>query len=299
MNYLLHLVIYLSIYVIVAHGLNIIVGYCGLLSLGQAVFFAVGGYAYALVSLKFGMGLLPAILVGFGCSIILSFLLSLPSWRLRGDQFVLITLGFQALSYSVIYNWTSTNSAMGTCSNLTNGPFGIANIPRPSLFGFVIDSLGVLAVLSFVLAALCTLISWRLLSSPWGRLLKAIRDDELASRGLGKNVRVAKVQAFAIASGIASVGGSLYASYVGYIDPGLASLDESILILCMVVIGGLGNIRGPLIGALILTAAPEILRLAHVPNGIAANIRLMCFGLLLTLLMHFRPHGVAGEYRFD
>ncbi len=165
--------------------------------------------------------------------------------------------------------------------------------------GIKLDTLGSIAAISLVLAGACAFFSWILLSSPWGRLLKAMRDDELAARGLGKNVHLAKVQVFAVACGMAAVAGAIYASYVSYIDPSAASLDESILMLCMVIVGGAGNFRGPIVGAFILLAIPEILRFAHIPDAVAANIRLMAYGLLLVIMMHFRPQGLAGEYRIE
>jgi branched-chain amino acid transport system permease protein len=150
-----------------------------------------------------------------------------------------------------------------------------------------------------ILVAVFSLMTWLFSSSPWGRLLKAMRDDELAARGLGKNIRLVKVQAFAVACGMVAVAGTIYASYVSYIDPSIASLDESILMLCMVIVGGGGNFRGPLVGALVLLSIPELLRFVNIPDVMAANIRLMVYGLLLVLMMHFRPQGLAGEYRLE
>jgi branched-chain amino acid transport system permease protein len=297
MNYLLHLLIYIDIYVIVALSLNIVVGYLGLLNLAHSAYFALGGYAYALAALKMGWGIIPGILLAVGLAVVLSFALSLSSWRFGGDFFVLISLAVQACIFSGLYNWSSPYAPVGSFANLTNGPFGLAGIPRPSVFLVKLDSLGEVAILSCGCAGLCAFVSWRFITSPWGRLLKAIRDDELVARGLGKNVRLAKVQAFAIASGLVAVAGSLYASYVGYIDPSAASLDESVLMLAMIVVGGVGNFRGPIVGALVLLAIPEGLRFLKIPDEIAANVRLLLFGLLLSVLMHLRPEGLAGEYR--
>jgi branched-chain amino acid transport system permease protein len=124
-----------------------------------------------------------------------------------------------------------------------------------------------------------------------------MRDDELAARGLGKNTRLLKLQAFFIASAFVAIAGGMYASYVSYIDPTSFTLDESILMLSMVIIGGTGNFRGPIVGAITLIAIPEILRFMQFPDTIAANIRLLAYGLLLIIMIHFRPQGLAGEYR--
>jgi branched-chain amino acid transport system permease protein len=124
-----------------------------------------------------------------------------------------------------------------------------------------------------------------------------MRDDELALRGLGKNVRQAKLEAFAISCGLVAVAGVLYASYVSYIDASSATLDESILMVCMLLVGGMVNFRGPLVGAAVLLAIPEILRMVHLPDATAANVRLLVYGLLLVLIVHCRPQGLAGKYR--
>lgn len=299
MNYLLHLLIYLNIYAIVAMSLNLVTGYCGLLTLAHAGYFAVGSYVYALATLKLGWGFLGGTGLGILVALILSLAVSLPAWRFRGDFFVMISLAVQALLFSLFYNWSSPNAEVGTWKNLTNGPFGIAGVAKPSILGLKFNSIGSVALLSLVVALLCGLICWLLLNSPWGRLLKAMRDDELAVRGVGKNTRWLKMQVFAISCGLVSVAGVIYGAYVGYIDPSAASLDESVLYVCMVIVGGVGNFRGPLVGALILLLIPEALRFVAIPDAIAANIRLMLYGVLLVIMMHFRPQGLAGDYRIE
>jgi branched-chain amino acid transport system permease protein len=298
-NYLLHLLIYLDIYVIVALSLNMIVGYGGLLTIAHAGYYAVGGYVYALLTLKLGWGFLPAVLLGVAIAALLSLALSLPSWQFGGDFFVMISLAVQVLLFSIFRNWSSPNAEPGTWANLTNGPFGLSGIPKPAIFTITFDSIAHIAVLATVLAAGCALLSRLLLNSPWGRLLKAMRDDELAARGLGKNVRFAKVQVFAVACGMVAIAGAIYASYVSFIDPSAASLDESILMLSFVLVGGVGNFPGPIVGAFVLLAIPELLRFVEMPSAVAANVRLLAYGLLLVGMMHARPQGIAGEYRIE
>ncbi|HKP05002.1 MAG TPA: branched-chain amino acid ABC transporter permease [Chthoniobacterales bacterium] len=298
MNYLLHLFIYFDIYVIVALSLNLLVGYCGLLTLAHAGFYAVGGYVYALLALRLDWGFIPAVAVAILIGGLLSLTVSLPAWRLKGDFFVLVSLAVQALIFSVIYNWSDPDSALGSFRNLTNGPFGIAGIPKPNVLGFEFDHPASFAVLATTLAAFCAFIIWRLKKSPWGRVLVSMRDDELAARTLGKNTRLLKLQAVAISAAMVAIAGALYAAHLSYVDPTTASLDESILMLSMVIVGGAGNFRGPLVGALVLIALPELLRFTHLPGAFAANLRLGTYGLLLILMMHFRPQGIAGQYRF-
>lgn len=296
MNYLSHLLIYLSIYSITAASLNLVVGYCGILTLAHAAYFAIGAYAYALASVVLGWDFFSAMLLGVGLAVILSLAVSLPTWRVRGDFFLMVSLAVQSLLFNAIANWTS-QAELGTWTNLTGGTFGIARIPRPAIFGIQFDTLSSMALLSLVIAGVCLLLVWALITSPWGRALKAMRDDELAARGLGKNVRLLKVQVFAVACALASVAGAIYSSYVSYIEPGTASLDHSILMLAMVIVGGVGNFRGPLIGAALLLAIPEVLRSVAVPDRFATEIRMMAYGLLLVVLMHLRPQGLAGSYQ--
>ena len=252
-----------------------------------------------MLSLDFGWGFIPATIAGAAVAGVLSLAVSLPAWRLRGDFFVLASLAVQALIFSALNNWFDAEAPLGSWRNLTNGPFGITGIPRADLFGCGLASPVAMAVFATIVAGLCALVLRRLQTSPWGRLLLAMRDDELAARGLGKNTRLAKVQAFAFSGALVAVAGALYAAHVRYLDPTSASLDESILMLSMVIVGGLGNFRGPLVGTVVLIALPEVLRFLALPDAQAANLRMLIYGLLLVLLMHFRPQGIAGEYRLQ
>jgi branched-chain amino acid transport system permease protein len=299
MNYLLHILIYLEIYVLVALSLNLVVGYCGLMTLAHSAYFAIGAYSYALLSLKLHIGFVPSVALGALIAAVCSVAVTLPAWRFRGDFFVMASLAVQALLFSAAQNWNAPGAPIGSLSNLTNGPFGIPGVPKPDVFGWRVTSLGEHFVLGLLVVLMCAFAIWCLISSPWGRLLKALRDDELAARGLGKSARSAKAQAFAIACALAAIAGGLYASYVNYIDPSSASLDESLLMLCMVLVGGVGNFRGPIIGAAVLIAIPEMLRFAHLPDSDAAHVRLLLYGLILVGMAHFRPQGLVGEYRLQ
>jgi branched-chain amino acid transport system permease protein len=298
--YPLHLLIYFDIYVIVALSLNIVVGYCGIITLAHASFFAVGAYAFALATLVLGWGFIPAIVLAGAVAAVLSLLLSSAAWRLRGDFFVLFSLAVQTMLFSVLYNWWSPDSAVGSWSNLTNGSFGLSGISRPTIAGFAFSSVPWVALLFTILAGGFLFLVWRLLSSPWGRVLKAMRDDELATRSLGKDVRLLKVQALALACAMAGVAGGMYASYVSFIDPTSGSLSESILFLSMIIVGGVGNsFRGPMVGTLLLLLIPEGLRFLNLPDTLAVDLRLFLYGVLLIVLMHIRPQGIAGDFKLD
>jgi branched-chain amino acid transport system permease protein len=297
MAYLVHVLIYLDIYVIVALSLNLVVGYCGMLTLAHAGYYALGGYAYALTTMLCGWAFVPSVLAAVVVAAFCSLAISLPAWRLKGDFFVLASLAVQALLFSTFNNWSDASARLGSWRNLTNGPSGIAGIPKAEILGFTFSEPLYFLFLATATAALCGFVLWRLQSSPWGRVLIAMREDELATRGLGKNTRLLKVQALAISCGLVAIAGSLYAAYVSYLDPSSASLDESILMLSMVLVGGIGNFRGPIVGALILVTLPEALRFLNLPDVQAANLRLALYGFLLVSMMHFRPQGISGEYR--
>jgi len=288
-SYLLHILIMISIYTILSLSLNLPVGYTGLLSLAQAAFYGIGAYTMTLLMMKQGLSFLEAMSVAIILSSVLSLLVSYPSIRLKGDYFILASLSFQIIIFTILYNWIS----------ITRGPYGIPGIPKPEILEIRFDNLYRFFALSGGLALGVFLIVKRLCSSSFGLVLKAIREDELSTLSLGKNVKRFKILAFAISSGLAAIAGSLYASYVTYIDPTSFTIDESIFILAIVIIGGSGNLRGPIIGTLFMTLLPEALRFLGIPDSIAANVRQIIYAMVLILLMRFRPQGLAGEYRYD
>lgn len=299
MDYLLHLGIYFSIYVLVALSLNLAIGYAGMLTLAHAAYYAVGAYTYALLAQNHDWGFVPAALAAGLVAATLSLALSLPAWRLRGDFFVLVSLAVQALVFSGLQNWSDPSQPLGSWANLTNGTFGIVAIPNPRLFRYEVSGSVATALFAALVAVTCGLFIRRLTESPWGRLLLALSEDELATRGLGKNTRLLKVQVLAFSCGFVAVAGALYASYANYVDPSSASLDASILMFCMVMVGGPGNFRGPVIGAGILVVLPEALRWIQFSEAQAGQIRLLTYGLLLVLLVHYRPTGLAGNHRLS
>jgi branched-chain amino acid transport system permease protein len=235
MNYIYHLGIYLDIYIIVALSLNLLMGYAGLLQIAHAAYFGVGAYTAALLMVNLGVGFVPALVCSALVAGTLSLLISLPAWRFKGDYFVMLSLAVQVALFSLMYNWTG----------LTNGPFGIIGISKPVILGNRFVTPDNIFTLYSAIMILCGVVFFILLRSPWGKTLKAMRDDELAARGLGKNTRLLKVQVFFIASAFVAIAGGMYASYISYIAPTSFTIDESILMLSMVIIGGTGNFRGP------------------------------------------------------
>lgn len=289
MSYFVNLFIYLNVYAILALSLNLVTGYTGLVNLAHAAFFGVGAYVASMAMIQLGWGFLPATAAAILAGAVLSLAISLPSLRFARGYFVISSLAVQTLTFSILYNWTS----------VTRGPYGLSDIPRPRFFDWEASSLESMALVSAITSLCCGAILASVLKSPWGRMLEAIRDDELAARSLGKRARRAKIHANAIACGMAAVAGSLYASYVGFIDPTTFTLEESILLLSMVLIGGTGNVRGPIVGAAVMLGIRESLRFLDIPDPMAPHLRAMAYGLLLVIIAHQRPQGIAGKYRFE
>jgi len=288
MEYLVHILIMINIYIILVLSANLLVGFANLLTLGQAAFYGIGAYITALALMHLGLTLVPALLFAVLVTAIIGFLLGYISIKFEGDYFVLATLGFQIIIYSVLYNWIS----------VTRGPYGIPGIPSPVFLGiFKVSSISSFFILSSILSLISIVMFYRFTHSPFGRVLRAMKDDKSALISLGRNVRKLKIQTFVIASVFAAVSGFIYASYITYIDPTSFSLDESIFIISAVLIGGTGNVKGPVLGAIFVVILPELLRFVGMPDAVAANMRMIIYGLCLILLMMYRPQGIAGKAR--
>jgi branched-chain amino acid transport system permease protein len=289
MNYAIHIAVMIMLYVILGLSLNLVVGYGGLLSLCHGAFYGVGAYLCTLLMMEVGLGFVTATLLAVLITGLMSFAIALPSLHLRGDFFVLVTLGFQMIIFSILYNWI----------DLTRGPYGISGIPKPTVFGFEFRGLPAFFILCAGVAVAVMFLHWQLARSPYGRSLQAVRDDELATRALGKNPLYFRMTAFVTSGCLAAIAGALYATYISFIDPTSFGLDESIFIATAVIIGGAGSIWGPVLGAAFVVLLPELLRFLHVPGTYAPNVRQIVFGLLLIIVMRFRPRGLVGRYNFD
>lgn len=287
MTYVLHILVMINIYAILSLSLNMIVGYTGLISLSHAAFYGVGAYVSTLSIMKLGLGFLPSMLLAILCAVIASFLISIPSLRLKGDYFLLGSLAFQVIVYTILYNWI----------DVTRGPFGIPGIPYPYIFGIEINSVLSFFVFSCIIAIICAIMLKFVYHSPFGRVLKAVRDNELAAASLGKNIVHLKIVSFAIAAGFAAVAGCLFAGYMRYIDPTSFALSESIFALSILIIGGTGNFIGPILGTILMVVLPELLRFVHIPDAVSHNLKQVIYGLLIILVMRYMPQGIKGEYR--
>lgn len=287
MEYLLHIGIMLCIYIILVLSTNLTVGMANLLTMCQAAFYGVGAYIGTYFLMQFNLPFVLIALVVMLTTGLTSLIISYASVKLKGDYFILGTLGFQMIVYTILYNWI----------NVTRGPYGIPGIPSIKLFG-VWSVTGIYAYffLALILAAAVALIFSQLQRSPYGRMLKAIRTDELSAQALGRNTVQLKAWAFFISAAFAGVAGLVYTSYVSYIDPTSFTLDESIFIITALFIGGIGSrVWGPIAGAAVVVILPELLRFVGLPDAVAANLRQVIYGLVLIVLMFVRPQGLLGD----
>ena len=284
MEYGFHILNITGIYIILTLSLNLSVGYCGLPVLGHIAFACVGAYTSCLLCLDFGwspwFGLAAAGFVAAGTGVLLFF----SCLRLKGDYLALATFGFGVIVYSVAKNWVQ----------LTRGPLGISRIPPFSVVGIDLSRPWAFFPLVTVCAAVTYWIEHRIVSSPFGRVLQCIRDDEIATRASGKRIGRFKLQTLMVTAFFAGVAGSLYAHYVTFIDPSSFTVNESIAVLLMVVFGGMASLRGSVVGAAALVLLPEALRFVGVPQSIAAPVRQMIYGLLLVVCLLKRPEGLVG-----
>ena len=285
MDFFYSYVVLAEIYVALALSTNLLVGVVGIFSVSQAAVFGVGAYAVAGLTLNTGLGFLPAtIIAAVGC-VVLNVLVTLPALRVAGDYFVVTSFGIQLLATAVFTNWTAA----------TGGANGTAGIPPPLIGGLAVEEAWHYLVLVTLVLALICLSFWLLLRSPFGRLLRAIREDETAVAAAGKSVLKAKVAAAAVAGAYAGIAGGLYAAFLSFIDPSSFDLDASILMLTMVVLGGARTLAGSIIGPFLLLALPQALAYVEIPTTIAAAMRQLIYGALLIAFMLFRPQGLAGE----
>jgi len=288
MEYILHILVITGIYVILTLSLNLIVGYTGLAALGHAAFSCVGAYASSLLALNYGLSPWIGLLVGACVAAILGVFIGAPSLRLKGDYLAIATFGSGVIVYSVAKNWVS----------VTRGPMGLPGIPGFSVFGIQISEVWAYLILVAVFVFLTYFVIRRVVKSPFGRILRGIRGDEIAALAMGKNVNKHKIMVFVIGAFFAGIAGSLYAHYITFIDPSSFTVMESITILLMVVFGGMGSLPGSFVGAAILVIFPELLRFLGMPSSVAAPLRQMIYGLLLIVLMLKRPQGILGKYRW-
>ena len=275
-NYGVYLMSLLCVYLMSAMGLNLVVGYAGQMSIGQAAFFGIGAYHVAIL-MKLGLpywAVLP--LAAVSCFVI-GLALGFPALRVQHHYLAFATLGFNVLVFLVMRNeeW------------LTGGTFGVANIPRPTLFGLSLDSDRAYFYLAYVSVMLLALVLWWLLRSPWGRAFAALRDNPIRAESTGVNITAYTLLAFAIGAACAGIGGVYLAALVNFIEPGQFHLSVSLMMLLAVIVGGSGRFFGPVLGSVIVILLPEWLRFMQ-------NWYLAFFGFAVVVMMIFLPGGLLS-----
>jgi branched-chain amino acid transport system permease protein len=283
--YLIYVISLIAIYGVLTISLNLAVGYTGILSLAQAAFMGIGAYSAAILLTQYGFNFFSTLLVGMAIAGLVSWGLAWATLRLKGDYYVIASFGFQIIIYSILLNWI----------DLTRGPFGIPHIPPPQAFGYVFGSPAKYALFTLGFLAIGVWIARRVGESPYGKVLRAIREDEAAAASIGKNVNRYKISIFIVSAMLASIGGALYASLITYIDPFTFTIHESIFILALVIIGGSGNVYGSVVGAAVLISLPEMLRFLDVPTTVASPIREILYGALMIIFLRLRPKGLLPE----
>jgi branched-chain amino acid transport system permease protein len=285
MTFVLSYLIIAAIYALAAMSTNLLIGVTGIFSIAQGAIFGIGAYIVALSTLNdtlsFPVALLLAMLL---CSLV-NVAMALPSLRISGDYFVVTSLGMQFVLTAAFMN----------LPDITGGASGLPGVPPPVLFGVELGD----AHRFFPLALLALLVGmgcyWLVMRSPFGLLINAIREDELAVSAAGKNVLIAKVSVAALSGVYVGVAGGLYTTFLSFIDPSSCDIAASFLLLTMFVVGGARTLAGCLIGPALLMALPQALSVMPIPSSAAGPLRQMIYGALLIAFMLFRPQGIAGQ----
>jgi branched-chain amino acid transport system permease protein len=283
MDLALHLGVMFCIYAILATSFNLLIGFSGLFAFSHSGFYALGAYATAILAGWLGFPL--TLVVACVVTGLVGVALAVPALRISGIYLIIASLTFQSIVLEILINWTG----------LTGGPSGITGIAPIHLFGTVISGDAHFLPFAAVIALICFAITWRIANSPFGRALKAMRENESAAVSVGKNVLAMKVAVFGISAALAAVAGWLFAYYYSYVGPDSFSLDETVLILSMVMVGGSGNLLGTLIGVLLLLLIPQALALVDLPSQVADQLRLLIYGGVLVAFLLFRPEGIIPE----
>ena len=281
-NYYLDIMTLTGIYIVLALGLNLIVGQAGLLNLGYVAFYAIGAYTYAILSTTHNLSFWPGLAVGAMSTAGFAVLLGLPILRLRGDYFAIVTLGLGEITRIILNNWDS----------MTGGPNGISMIRRPVIAGYTLHDTRDFYYLILVVVAITVFAMYRLTSSRIGRAWIAIREDETAAEAMGIDTYKLKLLAFVLGSAWAGITGVFFAAKMAFVSPESFTFIESVMILCMVVLGGMGSIPGVILGAVLLTIIPEVFRDFQ-------DYRMLAFGAALIAMMVFRPQGLLGTAKIN
>jgi ABC-type branched-subunit amino acid transport system permease subunit len=286
MEYVIYIGTLIAIYTTLTISLNLLVGYTGLISIAQAAIYGVGAYVTALLALNFTSDLLLSFFLSCVVGVAVSLVIALPSLRLKNEYFLIATMGFQAIIFSLFMNL-----------EITGGASGLYAIPHPTLFGHPLKSSAEKFALAVALAIICYVLALRITRAPFGRLLRAVREDQTAVASLGKSVFGIKLSIFIFSAVFAAAAGTIYVYSLTAIDPVAFALDESIFIITLVIVGGTGSLNGSVLAAAVLILLPESFKFLAIPEAVAPQLRQVLYGLLLVFFTSFRRQGLIGEYR--
>lgn len=285
--YLLAILSMAGIFAILAVSYDLTFGFAGLFSVTQGAFFGIGAYAGALGMLRFGLPFPLALCAGALLAAAIALLIAVPASRLEGDYLIVGSLSFAVICYELMVNLTE----------VTRGSMGLPGIPSPRLFGIDLDTpWRLLAVIAGVLG-IVAVIAWRVGYSPYGRVLRALKDDPIAVEATGKSVFRYKLEVMTLSAAMAGAAGTVYASYVNFIDPESFAVRVSLVIIVATVLGGAGTIWGPCLGALFLGLVPEVLRFTGIPSAARGPLNEIIYGLLLLVVVFLRPEGLLVRRR--
>ncbi|WHH61477.1 branched-chain amino acid ABC transporter permease [Petroclostridium sp. X23] len=276
-GYFIHILIGIGMYVILTLSLNLVTGYAGQFSIGHAAFYGIGAYVAALLMLEKGISFWPAMVISAFATAVCGFVLGLPALRLQGDYLGIVTLGFGEIVHLIFVNWIS----------VTRGPMGLPGIPAPQIGSYVFSDKVPYYYTILILAAVTIFVMNRLTTSRYGLGLLTVREDEVAACAIGINTTKAKLSAFIVGAFFAGITGAFFAGYISFISPDSFMYVDSITILSMVVLGGMGSIIGSVVGAVVLVVAPEMLRFL-------VNYRMILYGLMMIIVMIYKPEGFWG-----
>lgn len=281
-SYGIHIIVLAMLYMVLALGLNVVLGFTGLLDLGYVGFYGIGAYTAGLLSLNYHLSFWIILPIAALNGALWGVLRGAPTLRLTGDYFAIVTFGFSELVVLIITNETW----------LTRGPMGLPGIAPPSIFSYEFRGEKPYYYLIFVLLILTVIIMRRLENSRLGRAWFAIREDDIAAESCGINLMRYKVIAFAVSAAFGSIGGAFFAHWMTFVSPNSFKFWESIMIVCMIVLGGMGSIPGTMLGALILVSLGEVFRILLPQIGLPESSRYLIFGILVIIMMRFRPEGL-------
>ncbi|MEV6845791.1 branched-chain amino acid ABC transporter permease [Actinoplanes sp. NPDC051411] len=284
MTFVLTELVMMTIYIVLAASFDLIIGRGGMFSIAHAAFFAIGAYATAQITDKLGVPVLVGWALGAVLCGMLSLLLALVAVRVSSDYLVIVSFGFLTIVLAVLSNVAS----------IGGGYVGLSGIPAPSAFGYFVGSDAQFVGFYLAVTAVVVALLLYLAHSPFGRTLKAIRDNPLAAEAIGKRPTIAKLWVFSIAGAFAGIAGAMYASYISYISPDAFGSQVNTLIFAMVFVGGAGSVLGSVLGAIALTWIPALISLASLPPDILGNLEQAAYGLLLVIMVMAVPGGIGG-----